>query len=140
LREKARETAIKYFRKPDGVALFNELAKRYRHAAVARNLPFNLTCDQLRAIVQSPCIFCGRPPWQVMRRIGRYGTYTHTGVDRLDSSKGYVSGNCVPCCKTCNFAKQKMKVSEFLSWAALVAKHMQGKDSTHYYEASSKFA
>jgi hypothetical protein len=25
-----------------------------------------------------------------------------TGLDRLDESKGYVLGNCVPCCCPCN--------------------------------------
>jgi len=30
---------------------------------------------------------------------------TGTGIDRKDSTKGYIPGNCVPCCQTCNTTK-----------------------------------
>jgi len=34
----------------------------------------------------------------------------------VDSSLGYVLGNVVPCCSTCNFAKRDMAYQEFLAW------------------------
>lgn len=29
----------------------------------------------------------------------------YNGVDRKDNAKGYVTGNCLPCCWPCNYAK-----------------------------------
>lgn len=34
-----------------------------------------------------------------------------SGIDRKDNSKGYIAGNCVPCCDTCNRTK-----NHFLSY------------------------
>lgn len=36
------------------------------------------------------------------------------GVDRIDSSKGYMLGNIVTCCKRCNAAKSDMPLSEWI--------------------------
>ncbi len=38
------------------------------------------------------------------------------GIDRLDSSKGYIKDNVVTCCKHCNTAKNTMSVEEFMEW------------------------
>ena len=38
------------------------------------------------------------------------------GIDRVDSSKGYVEGNVVSCCKYCNAAKNTMSRDEFFKW------------------------
>ena len=37
------------------------------------------------------------------------------GIDRIDSSKGYVFDNCVPCCKHCNIMKMTMTIDEFIN-------------------------
>lgn len=119
LREVAKETAIKHFRKPEGEALLNELRRRYTQSARKRGLIYALTEDQFKRLVQHPCSYCGKPPYHVMERTGRYGRFTYTGIDRLDASKGYVPDNCLPCCKVCNYAKQTMTVDEFLEWVKL---------------------
>lgn len=36
------------------------------------------------------------------------------GIDRLDSEKGYVKENCVPCCWDCNRMKQTLTEQQFL--------------------------
>lgn len=38
-----------------------------------------------------PCHYCGLP--------------TDGGIDRVDSSGSYETGNCVPCCRNCNRIK-----------------------------------
>lgn len=38
----------------------------------------------------------------------------YNGIDRVDSEKGYVVGNCVPCCYEVNRAKSNMTQSDFL--------------------------
>lgn len=35
------------------------------------------------------------------------------GVDRIDNLVGYTDGNCVPCCQSCNIAKNSFSVEEF---------------------------
>lgn len=42
------------------------------------------------------------------------------GLDRVDSSKGYAIDNVVPCCVTCNTAKNKMTQKEFKEWIKTV--------------------
>jgi len=44
------------------------------------------------------------------------GDYVYSGIDRLDSSKGYEPGNVVPCCKQCNWAKNDIAYDKFLEW------------------------
>ena len=39
------------------------------------------------------------------------------GIDREDNGLGYVQGNCVPCCTTCNMMKWKLSRSDFLDHA-----------------------
>jgi hypothetical protein len=47
---------------------------------------------------------------------------TH-GIDRLDNTKGYTEENSVTACATCNYAKRKMTVSEFIEWARRLVSH-----------------
>ena len=42
------------------------------------------------------------------------------GIDRVDSGKGYVINNVVPCCKYCNIAKGEMSREDFLKWVKRV--------------------
>lgn len=44
--------------------------------------------------LDQPCYYCGHPLNE-----------TGIGLDRLDSDRGYVLDNVVPCCGTCNMAK-----------------------------------
>jgi hypothetical protein len=72
----------------------------YKHSAKRRNLSFVLTKSELKQLVLQDCFYCRKK--------------SINGIDRLDSSKGYISGNCVPCCKECNFMKRSLSLTEFL--------------------------
>jgi hypothetical protein len=41
---------------------------------------------------------------------------TGARLDRIDSNKGYILQNVVPCCKRCNVAKNDMTIHEFITW------------------------
>ena len=43
-----------------------------------------------------------------------YDTFLWNGIDCIDSSKGYVEGNVVPCCKSCNEMKSSKSSEDFL--------------------------
>ncbi|HTF67536.1 MAG TPA: hypothetical protein VK638_33135 [Edaphobacter sp.] len=53
-------------------------------------------------------------------RIGRLkgNPRTYSGIDRVDSSKDYEKGNMLPCCVTCNRAKNVQSLKAFLSYLA----------------------
>jgi hypothetical protein len=103
----------------DGADLRN-LYRSYRAGAVSRGLDFSITLEEFAAISGQNCAYCNSPP---RTRKYRIRLITFNGVDRLDSSSGYTSGNVVPCCKRCNIAKLDSTVAEFAEWIDAVAKH-----------------
>jgi hypothetical protein len=44
---------------------------------------------------------------------------TGHGLDRVFVEQGYESGNCVPCCKDCNFRKGRLEVAGLLTPAEI---------------------
>lgn len=97
----------------------------YRKWAVKRGLAFELTRGQLLAIAAQDCHYCGAEPGNIMKR-GKPSAFTYNGLDRLDNTAGYTLANAVPCCRTCNWAKQRMTVDEFQRWVARVYARMLG--------------
>lgn len=76
---------------------------------------YTLTLEDCARLYTGNCHYCGARPNQTIT------AYAHTkfrvnGIDRVDSTKGYVAENCVSCCATCNFAKRSMSITEFLAW------------------------
>lgn len=98
---------------------------RYRHDLhtrlvslhkVARRRQLEVEVDFAPIIVQ-PCLYCGQfNPGQ-----------SFSGVDRVASSKHYVSGNCVPCCGFCNQAKLDLSLDEFLKAVGNIVSWSEGK-------------
>ncbi len=113
------------FGKPlkEGEASFNYLLRNIENGAKSRGYVFNLTKEHVRGLVTKPCHYCGNPPSQIANNGGGCGTFTYSGIDRTDNTLGYVEGNVVPCCKTCNFAKRTMRVEEFKAWLTRAYKH-----------------
>jgi len=79
----------------------------YKSSAKSKGLCFDLTVDQFIAIVLRKCIYRGK-------------YCNRTGVDRIDSSKGYTLENCQPMCTKHNIMKNKFDSSEFLGLASTV--------------------
>lgn len=95
--------------------LYNSIYYRYKKAAKNRGLIFSLTIKEASELFSYPqCTYCGKG--STTKKIESiYTAYDYMGIDRLDSSKGYIKGNCVPCCSKCNVAKHVMTSKEFLS-------------------------
>lgn len=55
---------------------------------------FSITLEEYEQLRTLPCVFCGWPLPE-----------TGGGLDRIDSEKGYTTGNVVPCCWHCNLTK-----------------------------------
>jgi len=110
-----------HLRLAPGEAAFNVLYRIYRDNAKSRGIPFELTKEQFREIVNSPCYYCGREPSMVETR--GYGNFVHNGVDRFWNNRPYTVKNCVPCCKECNRAKRDMTPFEFIRMCYLVSQN-----------------
>lgn len=74
----------------------------YRSIAKRRNIDFNLTIDEFKALWNKPCHYCGS------EIIG-------IGVDRIDNTIGYNVKNIVPCCSWCNKMKLTATKEDFIN-------------------------
>lgn len=80
-------------------------------------------------LFHSPCFYCGRS--DVNQRKYRGSEFGYSGIDRIDSDRGYVPDNVVACCKPCNYAKNKLSQIDFFNLIGLIAKrHMEGNQVT----------
>lgn len=119
-KESSRKTIITNRRKPTILGMAGAIRGSY----IANNkrrkggpLEFTLTTEQCIPLFTGRCHYCGLPPSNFFRTSkGSYNNISYSGIDRLDTSKGYTKGNCVSCCITCNYAKQSMTETEFLNW------------------------
>ena len=84
-----------------------ERYKFYENNAKRRNLNFDLTLEQFDAITQKPCVYCGSYN-------GIYKDKPFSGIDRIDSNKGYIEENIVPCCDICNKMKGTLTTEQWL--------------------------
>lgn len=98
---------------------------RYKNGADARGIYWNLTPEQLDDLMLGVCFYCGAEPLQKNRtQRGNAGAFLYNGIDRLANHLGYFFENCVPCCGTCNVAKQDMSVHAFMAWVARLAENL----------------
>ncbi len=111
---------------PPGEKSFNELYGGYKHDALARNLAFEIDRDTFRSLIKSNCTYCGAVPAQIFKRDL---ALPYNGVDRVDNSLGYVTGNVTPCCGSCNSRKRTDSVEDFLAWVDRVYKHNHRNDA-----------
>lgn len=106
-------------RKPDGVWI--RLRCQIESGARARCLEMSLTNEQLKYVCSLPCTYCKSPAMNTMK--GRKGgrataetVHRYSGIDRVDSKKGYTPGNVIPCCRICNRAKSNLDLEQFIQW------------------------
>lgn len=74
----------------------------YKVGAKQRNIAWELTDESVQNLFTYPCSYCNYYD-------GR------TGIDRLDSTKGYIVSNVVPCCTVCNQMKLCHSQETFLN-------------------------
>ena len=102
----------------------------YRGSAKRRKLAFTLTLEHLALIISQSCVYCGKPPSQAMsasQMRPSYEAFRYSGIDRIDSARGYVEGNVVPCCKSCNEMKSDKSHEDFLRQVEAIHDWQKGK-------------
>ncbi len=93
---------------------------------------YNISLEDYIKLIEQPCFYCGIKDSNYAtdryntKKNGRKTSDTivyYNGIDRIDSSKGYVKGNVVTSCKYCNTAKNTMTQQEFKEWIVRVYEH-----------------
>lgn len=95
----------------------------YKNNAKRRNIDFNLSPNEFKSITSEPCHYCGgySTDYDLKSR--------GNGIDRMDSSLGYTTDNCLPCCSKCNFLKNKSSYEDFINYIIKVYKNITKKKS-----------
>jgi len=129
----AREYQAKRMAKPGYSAMYHQVFKGYRGSAKVRGRVFKITEKQFIKMAKKNCYYCGIPPScgpsvsaLRLRKIKDVSGFRYNGVDRINNSKGYVIGNCVPCCDTCNNSKSTLPLKEWIRWIKRVSTHING--------------
>lgn len=94
--------------------------KKYKKGAQYRKLDFNIKITQFKKLTSCPCTYCG----DFSKSIYDDSTFDFCGLDRLNSNKGYIKGNIVPCCNKCNLMKGSLSYQEFTSAVKKINKNM----------------
>lgn len=93
--------------------LIDQRIKSYQDGAIKRDRRWTLTNEQALELIKGDCYYCGSPAFPM------------NGIDRIDNARGYTPGNCVSCCKDCNFGKGTKTIDEFLEWIDRVQSHIR---------------
>lgn len=108
-----------------GVAAMNGLFSLYKISARKRNIKFEITINEFRKITKSNCFYCGAKPSQICSGATWDGDYIYNGIDRVRNNEGYEKGNCVACCKICNYAKRDMSFDDFIEWGVKLGENLK---------------
>lgn len=90
----------------------------YKCDAKRSGKEFDLDKKLFNQLVKKPCTYCG------IHIPGH-----NLGLDRVDSSIGYLPNNVVTCCPRCNFAKNHQTVDEFMERCLRIAHNFQSGDA-----------
>jgi len=105
--------------------ILSEVYSNYKRRCKHRKREFALSKDEFYKLCLSNCFYCGSSGNTIVR--GQ--KINICGIDRLDSSIGYLKINCVPCCKICNFMKRKSTKDDFINQAVKIADHQRSLQS-----------
>lgn len=111
------------WKKPIGQAARNIAIRNYTLGASRRGIEWALTEAEVVKLFGSNCHYCGAAPENVAGCLRSNGKFTYSGIDRLDSSRGYLPDNVVPCCSKCNRMKMEMPVEEFFARVARIVEN-----------------
>lgn len=90
---------------------FRKVFLKYQGHAAEKGVAFGIDIQELAELCSLNCHYCGKEHSSSLIN----GRGRRNGIDCKDHSKGYVSGNMVPCCWTCNRMKGVLGYDEFLN-------------------------
>ena len=72
-----------------------------------------------------------------MQRFKAHADFRYNGIDRVDSSKGYLPNNVVACCTTCNRMKLDHSRNEFITHLKSIIAHLECKPHLNQLERAA---
>ena len=99
---------------PTGVSCRNALLSSYKSNAKKKGHEFSLSEEYCYSLFEGNCYLCGSPPKNIFKKGKLKGEFIYNGIDRIDSSKGYLLDNVMSCCSYCNFLKGAIHTKDFL--------------------------
>ena len=79
----------------------------YYFRAKKHGRDMSLTFNEFEYLLSQSCVYCGKQ--------------SNITIDRIDSSLGYQTDNCQPCCSTCNTMKWNMSSEDFIEQCKRIA-------------------
>lgn len=110
LKDKRKETAARLRKEGYYDEWYrNNRYKTAKSLAKRKDKEFNLSESQYLDLIKMPCYYCDN-------FLKETDKFKGIGLDRLDSSKGYIEDNVVSCCGLCNSIKNnKLTVEETIA-------------------------
>jgi hypothetical protein len=113
-----------------GIAASRALFNNRKNQAKYRNLLWQIDFDLFINLSLSSCHYCGREPSYATnfgtKSMSKYnGQFIYNGIDRVDSSIGYVVDNIVTCCGICNRMKMNSSYSDFINHVSRIYNHIK---------------
>jgi hypothetical protein len=99
----------------------------YKNSAITKQLMFEITQKHFELLVKMPCNYCG-----IIQKKG------FNGIDRLNSSVGYVNNNCVSCCSMCNYMKGCLNKDIFIQRVEHIVAYNKCIEGGNLYPESFK--
>ena len=104
------------------IARIKSRFSRWKRSAYQRNIPFDLTLEQLESM-PLVCYYTGDA---LVLKSNERNTVS---LDRLDSSKGYTITNVVYCCAFVNLMKHESSYEQFVDVCKIIADRYNEKKS-----------
>ncbi len=99
----------------------------YKTHAKKLGVLFKLDFDKFIEITQQNCYYCRTKPSNIQKSKNNSGNFIYNGIDRKNNNLGYSLKNSVPCCKSCNVAKNNRSEREFYLWIENIIKNRKIK-------------
>jgi len=99
----------------------------YRRNAKRRRIAFLLPESRALSLFRGQCYYCGGKPHENPQKLNP-GAEPLNGIDRMDSKKGYLEGNCVSCCFVCNWMKGVIDLNLFVQQCRKIAWNQMKKE------------
>mgnify|MGYP001612440758 CR=1 FL=1 len=106
----------------------NQLFSKYKRDARRRDIIFGLNRPHFFRLTSANCHYCGEEPKTIFKNHkNRKSFYIYNGIDRKDNEVGYIRGNVVSACKTCNYLKGTLTKGEFLDIVGKIYRYKMHK-------------
>lgn len=111
----------------------NKISQRYQYSvyiqsAKHRNIPFEISMEDYKTVVEHPCYYCG----VVNEKRGFHG------MDRKNNDLAYTKENIVACCSMCNYMKGTLSEETFIERVSHILSHCRKIVVEHRYPDAFK--